>query len=99
MIEKSRILRINEEPWSKMVDYTEDEMEIIYKHERGLYLDAYRKYQAAVNYGEFERVPALDSFITRLLDKDWSAFDNVPKQILYFTGEKKFFESGLDRRN
>jgi len=65
---------------------------------RKAYLDAYRKYQAAANYGEFERVYAVDQFAVRLYNKDWAALDNTPAPIKYFLGEVGFGESGLVRR-
>ena len=65
------------------------------KKARAVYLDAYRKYQAAVNYGQFERVPAVDAFIAALRNKDWTALNNVPPQIKYFTGEVSLAQSGL----
>lgn len=65
---------------------------------RAQYLDGYRKYQAAVNYGEFERVTAVDSFIESLRNKNWSVLNGIPSQIKYFTGEVGFAASGLIRR-
>ena len=62
---------------------------------RTAYLDAYRKYQAAVNYGEFERVAAVDAFIAKLRNKDWTAYEDIPPQIQYFSGEIGFADSGL----
>ena len=62
---------------------------------RANYMDAYRKYQAAVNYGEFERDYEVDVFIDKLYDKDWSAYDAVPPQLQYFSGEKTLAESTL----
>ena len=63
---------------------------------RGRYMDAYRKYQAAVNYGEFTKKPVVDVFIDALKAKNWAALNNVPPQLRYFTGEAGFAESGLD---
>lgn len=68
------------------------------KHRRKTYMDAYRKYQAAVNYGEFERAATIDGIIERLRNKDWTAFDSIPPQLKYFAGEVGFVESGLIRR-
>ena len=65
------------------------------KVRRAVYMDAYRKYQAAVNYKEFKRIPAADKFIRRLRDKDWTAFENIPAEIKYFAGECNFDKSGL----
>jgi len=65
------------------------------KSRRSAYLDAYRKYQAAVLFGEFERACVLEDFIEALRNKDWTAFNNVPSQIKYFTGEISFAQSGL----
>ena len=63
------------------------------------YLNAYRRYQAAVNYGEFERCHAIDEFIARLRHKDWRALDSIPNQIRYFMGETTLVESGLILKN
>ena len=68
------------------------------KEQRSRYIDAYRKYQAAVNYGEFAPVPAVDAFVAALKAKNWSALQNVPPQLKYFTGECGFSESGLISR-
>ena len=57
------------------------------KQKRGFYLDLYRKYQAAVNYGEIMRCSEVDLFIQKLKNKDWSAFNEIPKTLLYFKGE------------
>jgi len=65
---------------------------------RTICLDAYRRYQAAVNYGEFERSYEADQFIKRLYDKDWTALDYVPSQLKYFAGEVGYAGSGLIRR-
>ena len=75
----------------------QDAVEAKNKSRRAQYLDAYRKYQASVNYGEFERVPAVDGFIECLRNKDWSAFNYVPPQIKYFAGEIGLTASGLVR--
>jgi hypothetical protein len=77
------------------VPYTAEQLERQKKSRRGVYIDAYRKYQAAINYGEFQRVPAVDYFMRRLRNKDWSAFGNIPSQLKYFAGECPFAESGL----
>lgn len=66
--------------------------------ERSKYIEAYRNYQAAVNYGEFERAYGVDEFIGRLRNRDWSALNSIPPQIRYFTGEIGLAESGLTRR-
>jgi hypothetical protein len=71
---------------------------LVNKVKRTSYLNAYRKYQAAVNYGEFERVYAVDEFAGRLRNKDWAAMSNVPPQLRYFAGEVGISESGLIRR-
>ena len=71
------------------------DIEAIYKSRRVRYLEAYRNYQAAVNYGEFERVPAIDIFIAQLRNKNWAVLNNVPPQIKYFTGEISLAQSGL----
>jgi len=73
-------------------------IEVQNRNLRYQYLNAYRKYQAAVNYGEFECSYEADQFIKRLYDKDWSALDNAPSQIKYFAGEVSYAESGLIRR-
>jgi len=65
------------------------------KRHRTVYLDAYRNYQASVNYGEFQKVPAVDVFIKSLRNKDWTALNNVPMAIKYFTGECSLAQSGL----
>ena len=65
------------------------------KAHRTIYMDAYRKYQTAVLFGEFQRVPAVESFIAALKNKDWSVLNNVPNGIKYFTGEVGLAESGL----
>ena len=70
-------------------------LKTMHKSNRKIFLDAYRKYQAAVNYGEFERAPIVDEFIRRLYDKDWVAFENVPTQLKYFLGEVCLIESEL----
>ena len=69
------------------------------KSRRSAYIDAYRKYQAAVNYGEFQRAPAADVFIGRLRNKDWAALDNIPGEIKYFAGECSLAASGLIPQN
>lgn len=66
-----------------------------YMSMRNYYMNVYRKYQAAVNYGEFERVPAVDVFVANLRAKDWTALDNIPTQLKYFTGKIGLAESGL----
>lgn len=75
--------------------YTITEIEDFNKARRQRYIEAYRNYQAAVNYGEFERVITVDSFIDRLRSKDWTALIAIPPQIKYFTGEVGFTASGL----
>jgi len=65
------------------------------KSVRAAYMDAYRKYQAAVNYGEFEPVPAMDGFIAALRDKEWEVLKNVPLVLKYFMGGTGLAESGL----
>jgi hypothetical protein len=80
------------------VPFTAERLEQGKRSRRSAYLDAYRKYQAAVNYGEFERVYAVDEFAGRLRGKDWAALDNVPSQLRYFIGEVGLSESGLIRR-
>lgn len=56
------------------------------KRKRGQLLDAYRKYQAAVMYGEIERNFEVDDFVIALKDKNWSVLNNIPKQLRYFMG-------------
>jgi hypothetical protein len=90
-----RQVPVYEDDGKEFVPYTETELDSIYKQERSKYLDAYRKYQAAVNYGEFQRVPAADYFIRRLRNRDWAAFDNIPAALKYFAGECSFAQSGL----
>ena len=63
------------------------------------YMDAYRKYQAAVNYGEYQKIPTIDSFIAALQAKNWAALNSVPNALKYFTGECGFAESGLIKVN
>ena len=65
------------------------------KRQRLVYFDAYRKYQAAVNYGEFARAYEVDLFINRLKNNDFAAFEQVPPQLKYFMSEASFAESGL----
>lgn len=65
---------------------------------RNLYMDAYRKYQAAVNYGEFEQSAPVDIFISRLKEKDWTALNEAPPQIDYFLGKVTFAQSGLIKK-
>ena len=77
------------------IPFTPEQIEQQKKSRRTVYLDAYRKYQAAINYGEFERVPAVDTFIAALRNKNWQALDYIPPQIKYFTGEVSFAQSGL----
>lgn len=69
------------------------------KARRAGYMDAYRKYQAAVNYGEFAPVIDADAFIMALRNKEWAAFNNVPNALKYFAGECGFAESGLVTNN
>ena len=64
---------------------------------RNRYLDAYRKYQAAINYGEFVRAAGIDECVTALCNKDWTVIDAVPPALKYFAGECSFAESGLVR--
>ena len=71
------------------------EIESQKKSLRNRYMDAYRKYQAAVNYGEFQRVPAVDFFIRSLRNKDWTVLNNIPTALKYFAGECSFAQSGL----
>ena len=66
------------------------------KSRRTVYMDAYRKYQAAVNYGEFQRAPVVDSFIAALCTEDWTVFENAPSELKYFIGEIGLAESGLE---
>ena len=71
-------------------------LEAQHKALRAHYMDAYRKYQAAVNYGEFAPAPAVDPFIAALRAKDWTALENVPSALKYFIGEVGLAESGLE---
>lgn len=80
------------------IPFTAVEIEAQYKARRSHYFDAYRKYQAAVNYGEFERVMVIDEVIESLRNKDWAALTAIPPQLKYFAGEVGFVESGLIRR-
>jgi len=77
------------------IPFTLEQIEQQNKSRRANYMDAYRKYQAAINYGEFQRVPVVDYFIKRLRNKDWSAFDSIPSQLKYFAGQCSFAQSGL----
>ena len=77
------------------VPYTLEQIEQQNKSKRSKYMDAYRKYQASVNYGEFQRAPAVDYFIQRLRSKDWTVLENIPTQIKYFAGEIGLSLSGL----
>ena len=86
----------HEQKHQAMLDQSQTQHEIEQnKVRRNTYLDAYRRYQAAVNYGEFERVPTVDEFVKRLYNRDWAAMDSAPSQIKYFVGEIEFASSGL----
>jgi len=71
------------------------EAELQNKFRRAVYLDVYRKYQAAVNYGEFQRAPAVDYFIRQLRNRNWAALNAIPPQLKYFAGETGLAASGL----
>ena len=74
---------------------TAEEREENNKYQRTRCIEAYRNYQAAVNYGEFTRTAAVDAFIAALRAKDWAALQNVPPQLKYFLGECTLAESEL----
>jgi hypothetical protein len=48
-----------------------------------------------VNYGEFERVPAVDKWVAAMRNKDWGKLSNPPPVLKYFAGECGFDDSGL----
>ena len=77
------------------IPFTAEQIEQQKKAQRVFYLDAYRRYQAAVNYGEFQKAPAVDYFIRSLRNKDWSVLNNVPPQLEYFAGKISLSASGL----
>ena len=92
VVKRNGIIEIDEkkrQEWLLMCAETQN------KSTRNRYLDAYRKYQAAINYGEFVRAAGIDAFIVALRNKDWTVLDNVPPALKYFAGECNFEESGL----
>jgi len=96
--ESGQIVELSTMEKQQWLQVDEAHKEQQHKNCRAGYLDAYRKYQAAVNYGEFERVPAIDSFIDNLRNKNWSVLNSIPPQIKYFAGEIGLAASGLIRR-
>ena len=95
-IESNQIVKGDKVAYNTIVQSKKTaEIEQQNKYRRISYIDAYRKYQAAVNYGEIERAPNIDVFINALKNKDWEAFNNIPPQIEYFMGNIGFAESGL----
>lgn len=103
---RSNIERVEEERFSGW-EYDEDQYtyaEYMQKQQadnetdetvRAHWLDAYRKYQAAVAFGEIKRDEGIEAFIKRLKDRDFTALSEVPSGLRYFAGEASWAESGL----
>lgn len=66
-----------------------------FKENRAHWMDVYRKYQAAVNYGEIERNKSIETFIQSLRNKDWRVLNDIPDALKYFDGKTGIKESGL----
>jgi len=58
-----------------------------YERRRGQLLDAYRRYQAAVCYGEFPKDDTVAIFVQYLYNRDWSVIHKVPEKLKYFLSE------------